>query len=97
MVKGTVLKWSIEHITFACQHSYFSYLGLIDKIAQYIHILGFQCMDKDEGRSIDQFLFILSFWAHASTDGGVLTAHQSTNTSETAVTEKALVHALGQE
>lgn len=37
------LKWSVEHIIFTCQHSYFSlsYLGLISKIAQYILILGF--------------------------------------------------------
>lgn len=32
-----------------------------------------------------------------STDGGVLTAHQSTNTFETAVADESPLHVLGQE
>lgn len=34
---------------------------------------------------------------HTSTDGGVLTAHQSTNTFETAFAEESPLHVLGQE
>lgn len=55
-------------------------------------------MGKDEERSIDQFLIpVAILYTHTSTDGGVLTAHQSTNTFETAVSDKPLLHALGQE
>lgn len=57
-------------------------------------------MDKGGAWAINQLfkqIAILNTHTHTSTDGGVLTAHQSTNTFETAVADESPLHVLGQE